>query len=77
LLLAARRDDETNKALLWGLCAIGIFFALRFWPSSHLTFARLGIDRGDDEMLYLTSSPAVSFAGLYLFFDATSQKEKP
>jgi hypothetical protein len=68
---------DSKKALLYGLLAVGVFYSLRFWPASGLTLARLGLDRGDDEMLYLSSSPAISFAGLYLFFMAAAPQEKP
>lgn len=67
-----RRDPVVSERVLrFGLCWIGVFFALRFWPASGLTATRFGLDRGNDEMLYLTSSPAVMTAGLYLFFVAT------
>ncbi len=75
--LAAENPQETRCALLWGLVAIGVFYALRFWPASNLTLARIGLDRGDDETLYLSSSPAIAFAGLTLFFAATSREETP
>jgi hypothetical protein len=60
-----------EKELRYGLVFTGIFFALRFWPASGLTLSRFGLDRGNDEMLYLTSSPVVLFAGLYLLFKGT------
>lgn len=74
--LADSHPDDTRKALLYGLCAVGVLYALRFWPASNLTLARLGLDRGDDETLYLSSSPAISFAGLYLFFVATDSSAR-
>ena len=60
-----------QKELLYGLVFTGVMFALRFWPASGLTLSRFGLDRGNDEMLYLTSSPSVMFAGLFLLFKAT------
>jgi hypothetical protein len=73
--IALQRDPRIRKgyewALLYGLVFTGVLFALRFWPASGLTLSRFGLDRGNDEMLYLTSSPSVLFAGLYLLFKGT------
>lgn len=60
-----------TRFLLPGLLFTGFVFALRFWPASGLTLARFGLNRGNDELLYLTSSPAVLFSGLYFLFLAT------
>jgi hypothetical protein len=68
---------QFRAALLAGIVVTGVVFALRFWPSSGLTLAQIGLDRGNDEMLYLTSSPAVLFAGLYLLFWGSALQPRP
>jgi hypothetical protein len=60
-----------EKELLYGIVFTGVMYALRFWPESGLSSESFGLNRGNDEMLYLTSSPSVMFAGLFLLFKAT------
>lgn len=67
---------DVEKPLLYGLVAVGVLYALRFWPESGLSFARIGQHRGDDQLLYLTSSPAVLFAGLYLLYQGASLQNR-
>lgn len=67
---------NVEKPLLYGIVFTGVVFALRFWPESGLTLARFGMNRGNDELLYLTSSPAVLFSGLYLLFIGTSVEKQ-
>lgn len=69
-------DRDVEKPLLYGIVFTGVMFALRFWPNSGLTFDLIGQSRGDDQMLYLTSSPSVLFSGLYLLFIGTSLEKQ-